>query len=149
SAFQQLANQDAPNSAVGVLFSVPLTSRAERANYKTSKEHKKQAELLLKQKEEFILREVADAIDVARFSYQRADAAREAVQFAEEALRAEESRRQSGAGSIFLVLEAQSDLAAARSTEAAVRRDYNKAISQLYFAEGSLLDRIQLDVRFR
>ncbi|MGZ8938450.1 MAG: TolC family protein [Limisphaerales bacterium] len=148
-AFQQLANQDAPNSAVGVLFSVPLSSRAERANYKTSKEHKKQAELLLKQKEEFILREVADAIDVARFSYQRADAAREAVQFAEEALRAEESRRQSGAGSIFLVLEAQSDLAAARSTEAAVRRDYNKAISQLYFAEGSLLDRIQLDVRFR
>jgi outer membrane protein TolC len=148
-AFREVTDQDAPNSAVGVLFSVPLSFRAERANYKTSKERKKQAEVLLKQKEELILREVADAIDLARFSYERADAAREAVQFAEEALRAEESRLKTGAGSIFLVLEAQSDLAAARIVEAEVRRDYNKAISQLYFAEGSLLDRIQLDVRFQ
>ena len=148
-AFRQLTDQEAPNSAVGVLFSVPLSFRAERANYKSSKERQKQAEVLLKQKEELILREVADAIDLGRFNYQRAEAAREAVQFAEEALRAEESRLKTGGGSIFLVLEAQSDLATARIVEAEVRRDYNKAISQLYFAEGSLLDRIQLDVRFQ
>lgn len=148
-AFQQIEDQTAPNSAVGILFSVPLTSRAERANYRASKEMKKQAELLLKQKEEFILREIADAIDVARFSYDRAEAARQATQFAMEAVEAEGTRLRQGAGSILLVLEAQTDLAAARITEAEARRDYNKALSQLYFTEGSLLDRIQFDIRFQ
>lgn len=148
-AFRQIENQDAANTAVGVLFSVPLTRRTERAHYKASKELKQQAELLLRQKEEFVLREISDALDAARFSYDRAQSARESVQFAEEALKAEEERRRTGAGSIESVLEAQADLANARLVEITARRDYNRALSQLYFAEGSLLDRIQLDVRFR
>jgi outer membrane protein TolC len=148
-AFRQIENQDAVNSTVGVVFSVPLTSRAERANYKASKELKQQAELLLKQKEEFVLREISDALDAAKFSYERAQAAREAVQFAEEALKAEEERRRTGAGSLDLVLDAQADLANSRLIESTARRDYNRAISQLYYAEGSLLERIQLDVRFK
>ena len=148
-AFQQIEDQTAPNSAVGILFSFPLTSRAERANYRSSKESKRQAELFLKQKEEFILREVADAVDAARFSYDRAQSAREAVRYAVEAAETEELRQVRGAGDILLVFEAQEDVAEARITEAEARRDYNKALSQLYFAEGSLLDRIQVDIRFK
>ena len=148
-AFRELEEQSAPNSTVGILFSLPLTSTAERANYRASKELKKQAELLLKQKEEFILREIADAIDLARFSFNRAEAARQAAQFAGEALQAEEAKLKSGSGSIFLVLQAQTDLATARNSEAIAKRDYNKALSQLYFTEGSLLERIQFDIRFK
>jgi outer membrane protein TolC len=148
-AFEQLEDQTAPNSSVGVLLMFPLTSRAERARYRASKELKKQAELILKQKEELILREIADAIDLAHYSYERAQSAREAAQFAVEAVEAEELRQRQGAGSIFLVLQAQTDLANARLTEAAARRDYNKALSQLYFAEGTLLEKIQLDIRFK
>jgi outer membrane protein TolC len=148
-AFEQLEDQTAPNSSVGVLLMFPLTSRAERARYRASKELKKQAELILKQKEELILREIADAIDLAHYSYERAQSAREAAQFAVEAVEAEELRQRQGAGSIFLVLQAQTDLANARLTEAAARRDYNKALSQLYFAEGTLLEKIHLDIRFK
>jgi outer membrane protein len=148
-AFQQIEDQTAPNSAVGILFSFPLTSRAERANYRSSKESKRQAELFLKQKEEFILREVADALDSARFSYDRAKSAMEAVRYAVEAAETEELRQVRGAGDILLVFEAQEDVAEARVKEAEARRDYNKALSQLYFTEGSLLDRIQFDIRFK
>ncbi|HVK58611.1 MAG TPA: TolC family protein [Candidatus Kapabacteria bacterium] len=148
-AFRQIENQEAPNSAVGILFSLPLTSRAERANYRSSKETKRQAELLVKQKEEFILREIADAIEQARFNYERAAAARQAVQFSVETAEAQELLQLRGAGSILLVYEAQEDVAVARITEAEARRDYNKALSQLYFTEGSLLDRIQTEIQFK
>ena len=148
-AFDQIEDQTAPNSSVGVLLMFPITSRAERARYRASQELKKQAELVVKQKEELILREVADAIDLARYSYERAQSAREAAQFAVEAVEAEELRQRQGTGSIFLVLQAQTDLANARLAEAAARRDYNKALSQLYFSEGTLLERIQLGIRFK
>lgn len=95
------------------------------------------------------MREIADALELARASYDRAQAQRDAVRFAEEALKAEEEKRRTGAGSIYLVINAQRDLANAQIQEVTARRDYNRALSELYFAEGSLLDRIQLDVRFK
>jgi outer membrane protein len=148
-AFDEIERADAPNSMIGLLFSIPLTSTAERANYKMSKELQKQAELLLKQKEELVLREISDAMDLAKFSYNRAHSARGAVGFASEALQAEEQKLQGGTGSIFLVLQAQTELARARITELIAKRDYNKALSQLYYTEGTLLERIQFDVRFK
>lgn len=148
-ALRQIEEQAQPNSMVGVLFSVPLTSTAERANYKMSRELRKQAELLLKQKEEMVMREIADAIDSARYSFQRALAARDAVGFAAEALKAEENKLQGGAGSTFLVLQAQSDLAQAKLAEATARRDYNKAVSQLHFTEGTLLEKFMISFDFK
>ena len=148
-AFDEIRNQDAPNSTIGILFSIPLTRTSERANYKMSKELKKQAELLRKQKEEMILREISDAMDLAKYSFQRAESAKAAVGFAEEAVKAEEQRLQGGTGSIFLVLQAQTDHARAQVAEILARRDYNRALSQLYFTEGTLLERVQFDVRFR
>lgn len=147
-ATREIEAQSAPNSTIGVLFSIPLGSVAERANYKMSKELKNQAELLLKQKEELILREIADAIDLARYSFGRAESARTAARFAAEALAAEEQRLQGGTGSIFLVLEAQTDLANARVAELLAKRDYNKALSQLHFTEGTLLERNQIEFTF-
>jgi outer membrane protein TolC len=148
-AMRHIEERTSPNSAVGVLFSLPLSLRAERANYRSNKELKKQAEILVKQKEEMILREIADAIDLARFSYDRAEAARESVRHALAAAEAEEVRQARGAGSMLLVFEAQENVANARVSEAAARRDYNAALSRLYFAEGSLLERIQMELDFR
>ena len=149
AAFREIHDQDAPNSMVGVLFSIPLTRTSERANFKASKELERQAELLLKQKEELILREIADAIDLARFSFERARSAREAAAAASEAQEAEEQRLQGGAGSIFLVLQAQTDAANSKIAELLAKRDYNKALSQLYFNEGTLLERKSIELNFR
>ena len=147
-AWDEIQNRDAPNSTIGILFELPLTVTTERANYKMSKELKKQAELLLKQKEELVLREISDAMDLAKFSYSRVEAAHNAAAFAAEALQAEEQRLQGGTGSIFLVLQAQTELARTRIVELLAKRDYNKALSQLYYAEGTLLEHVQFDVRF-
>jgi outer membrane protein TolC len=148
-AWREITAQSAPNSMVGLLFSMPLTLTAERANYKMSKELRKQAELLLRQKEEMVLREIADAADLARSSLDRFLAAQDAARFANEALKAEEQRLQGGTGSTFLVLQAQTEWARSLIAELAARRDYNKALSQLYFTEGTLLERSGIEVQFQ
>ena len=82
------------------------------------------------------------------FLCSRVEAAHNAAAFAAEALQAEEQRLQGGTGSIFLVLQAQTELARSRIVELLAKRDYNKALSQLYYAEGTLLEHVQFDVRF-
>ena len=51
--------------------------------------------------------------------------------------------------SLYFVLQLQGDLAMAESAEVRAKANYNKELSQLHFAEGSLLERtrIVLDVR--
>ncbi len=140
-ALGQLERGDTPSDMIGLVFSIPLTRTVERANYRASKEQKKQAELIIKQREELILREISDAIHSARFSYDRVKAARQATEFAQAALQAEEEKLQGGKSSIIFVLQLQADLAAAQAADILARQDYNRAISQLHFAEGTILDR--------
>ena len=148
-AFDQIVQGDAPSDMIGLIFSVPLTRTAERANYRASKELKKQAELLVKQKEELILREVSDAIHNARYSLDRYHAARESTDSARQALKAEEEKLAGGKSSIIFVLQFQQDLAAAQSVEITAKHDYLKAVAQLYFAEGSILERNNIHVEFK
>jgi hypothetical protein len=46
-------------------------------------------------------------------------------------------------------LQLQTDLTTARLAEAQARAAYNKAVSQLRFAEGSILDENGIKVEFR
>jgi hypothetical protein len=43
----------------------------------------------------------------------------------------------------------QTDLGAARSAELQAKLDYNLALSQLHFAEGTILDQEKIDVEIR
>jgi outer membrane protein len=139
-ALEQIDNSDAPSEMVGIVLSTPLSRSRERADYRAGKLLKEQATLRLKQKEELILREVSDALHSARFAWDRATAARRARQYAVDALRAEERKLAAGSSSLFVVLQLQTDLADAESAEVRARADYNKALSQLHFAEGSLAE---------
>lgn len=137
----QLERGDAPKDMVGVLFSMPLTRKAERGSYQAAKHLRTQAELLVKQKEEFVLREISDAVHTARTSYERALAARKAVAASRAALEAEEKRLSGGTSSIFFVLQLQNDLVSSQLIEARARADYNTALAQWQFTEGTSLER--------
>jgi outer membrane protein TolC len=123
-AWRIFENGDAPSDMIGLMLSFPLTRTFDRANYKASKELKKQSELVVKQREEVILREISDAIHTARFSFDRANAARRARDFAEAALKAEEEKLQGGKSSIIFVLNLQADLAIAQAAEVQAKQDY-------------------------
>jgi outer membrane protein TolC len=139
-AFDQLRRGDAPNDMIGLIFSLPLSRTLERADYRASKELRDQAQLLVKQREELILREISDALHTARYEYDRVHATRRASEFAQAALMAEEEKLRGGKTSIIFVLQLQADLAASQSIEIQAKQGYNRAISQLHFAEGTMLD---------
>jgi outer membrane protein TolC len=147
SAFDQIADADAPNDMVGVVFSTPLSRSRERAAYRAGKQLKEQAAVRYKQKEELVLREVSDALHNARSARERSQATRQAREYAEAALEAGERKLAGGGSSLFFVYQLQSDLADVEAAEVRARADYNKALSQLHFAEGSLLERGGMVIR--
>lgn len=149
AAFSQLSRGDAPRDLFGVVFSIPLGRRAERSEYRASQHLEEQARLLVKQQEELVLREISDAVHNARASLERTESARRAIGFAEEALLAEEQKLRNGASDVFIVLQLQADLATARLADLQARCDYNKALSQLRHAEGTLLNHAGMIVKFK
>ena len=75
--------------------------------------------------------------------------ARRTTEYAASALKAEEEKLVGGKSSINFVLLFQADLAAARIEEVRARSEYYKALSQVHFAEGSILERHQIELEFR
>jgi outer membrane protein TolC len=69
------------------------------------------------------------------------EATRVARRLAEESLAAEESKLRAGVSTSFLVLQAQSQLAAARSAEIRARADYGTSLVELARVEGTTLER--------
>lgn len=139
-AWNQIDDNVAPNDSIGIVLSLPLLRSAERARYRASQQLMELAELTQKQQEELVLREVSDAIHTAQFSYDGVLAAQEATKFAEAAYQGELELLQGGKSSVNFVLQRQADLTQAYFIELAAKRDYNRALSQLQFAEGTVLD---------
>ncbi len=146
TAWEQIDDGDAPNAMVGLVLTTPLGMARERAAYRAGRHLKEQAQLRIKQKEEIILREVSDAHHAARLAFDRVQASRRARAYAHDALLAEEQKLAAGSSALYIVLQLQSDLAAAESNEVRARADYNKALSQLHFAEGTLIERTGLNL---
>jgi outer membrane protein TolC len=74
---------------------------------------------------------------------------RQAREFAQEALDAEQKRYENGASTPFLVLQMQDHLTAARSAEIAALAGYNVAKAQLAFQEGSTLEKNKIELKVK
>ena len=141
ATLDQLRGRDNPFWSGGAQLTFPLGNTGARNNYKLAKATKDQIVLQLKQLEQTVMIQIENAIAVARTSFQRVDATREARLYAEAALDAEQKKLESGKSTSFVVLQLQKDLTAARSAEIRALADYNEALAQLSFQEGSTLER--------
>lgn len=130
----------------GIQFSIPLGNVAARKRYKSGKVTVEQAVLAVKNFEQTVMFEIDEAIKQAQSSYERVQATREARDFAEAALEAEQKKLDNGKSTSFEVLRLQSDLTAARSAEIRALADYNNALTELTRTEGNTLERRRIDV---
>ena len=149
SSVEQVRNGDNPRWGVGAVFTIPLTLRAERNNYKVAKAIKQQALLRLKQLEQDIILQINDAVKLSQRNYNRVESARLAREFAQAALEAEQQKLESGKSTTFFVLELQAKLTKARSAEIQALADYNKSLAELYFRDGTIIERGHFDLRFQ
>jgi outer membrane protein len=147
--FDQFGRGNRPFYTYGAQLKIPLSNRAARNAYKASKLTLEQVLLSLKKLEQSILVEIDNDVVAARASYARVSSTREARLYAEAALDAEEKKLQSGNSTSFVVLQLQKNLTAARSAEIGALADYNKALSDLAHAEGTTLERRDIDVEVK
>jgi outer membrane protein len=141
SALDRIGSADEPYWSVGVTFSVPLGNRAARNRHLQSLDTAGKLALQLRQLEETALVEVDNAVASVVTGLERVQATREAREYAEQALEAEQRKFDSGKSTSFVVLQLQRDLTAARNSEIQALADYNRQRSALALAEGAMLDR--------
>ena len=145
----QIRAGENPTDMIGVLFSMPLTKTADRANYKISKESKAKAAIQVKKLEELVLRQIDDATKNVRTSLESVAATRQATGYAQAALDAEEKKLAAGKSTPYVVLALQGDLASAQTAEIRAKVNYNEALSQLHFSEGTAMERSKVSVEFK
>ena len=148
-AFGDIGDRNSPFHTVGGELRIPLGNGAARNNYKIGKANKEQLLLRLKQLEKNTMVEIDDAVKRAQSAFESVDATKQAREFAEAALDAEQKKLENGKSTSFVVLRLQRDLTFARTSEIRALGDYNKALSQLSFVEGSTLDRRGLKVEVK
>ena len=132
-----------------VVFTVPLTRTYERSAHKIQKVNVQSAVLDLKLTEEGVVRDIDDAIKKIRSAYAAIDSTREARVFAEAALDAEQKKLENGKSTNFQVLQLQDKLTQARAAEISALTAYNKALYDLYFREGSILERQKIVLQIK
>jgi len=149
SGLEDIRDEKYPTYSYGVLFSIPLSNRGPRNQYRASKSEKEQALLQLKQLEQNVMVQIDDSVKSAQTSFERVDATKQARLYAEAALEAEQKKLENGKSTSFVVLQLQRDLTTARSQEIRALADYNKALAQLSFNEGTVLERNHLTVEVK
>lgn len=149
SAFKQVRNTDAPYYSYGLQMTIPLGNAVARNNYKIAKTTREQLALEYRKLEQEVLISIENSIAVASTSLERTDATHQASLYAEEALKAEQTKLDKGKSTSFIVLQLQRDLTAARSSEIRALADYNIALARLAFNEGSTLDRRRIDLKVK
>jgi outer membrane protein TolC len=132
-----------------IVLSVPVTRKAERSNYKSAKVAQQSAVLSLKRKEDAVLQEIDIAVKEVISRYQTIESTRLARVYAEEALQSEQNKLENGRSTSYDVLLAQRDLTEAASAEISALANYNKALHQLYFREGTTLERNKIMLELR
>jgi outer membrane protein len=136
-----------PRYSFGAIFSIPLENRSARGSYRESKLNRDRLQEELKQLHQQILFDVEIAVGSAQADFERVAATREAATAAEAAYDAEVKKLENGKSTSFQVLSLQNDLTGARSRHIRALADYNRALTQIYYNEGTILDRARMDLK--
>jgi outer membrane protein TolC len=148
-ALGDVAATDQPFYTYGGQITIPLGNTTARNNYKSGKAAEQQAVMALKKQEQQVLVQIDDAIRQAQSNYERVAATRKAREYAEAALDAEQKKLDSGKSTTYTVLQMQRDLTAARGNEFQALAAYNTALSQLSLQEGTILDRLGINIEVK
>ena len=128
SVLNQLFTSRYPTWTLGVSVNYPIGQATEDANYARAKLESRQAGQRLKSAEARVVQQVRDAWRNIEMDARRIDTTRAARVLAEQRLDAERKRFDVGMSTSFLVIQAQRDLAQARTNELAAILAYNLAV---------------------
>jgi outer membrane protein TolC len=139
---QSLANlfeQKYPTARVGVRLSLPLRNRTAESNLGSSLAQGRRINDQIRQAEQIIEADVRNSLQAVRSAEARLTSAAASRSSAEQQYASEQRQLRAGTTTVFLVLQRQTELLAARARELQAQTDLNKAVSALNRATGSTL----------
>jgi HAE1 family hydrophobic/amphiphilic exporter-1 len=126
-----LARGTFPSAQIGVNISLPFRNRTAQAQAAISQAEGRRLRATQDQVAMAIEADVRNALQAVVATQARLDAAALASRSAEEQYLSEQRQFQAGTSTVFLVLQRQTDLIAARSREVRARADAGEAIANL------------------
>lgn len=147
----QLFTRKYPTYGIGLQLNLPIHNRIAEADLARDEIQLKQSQIRLRQLENQARLEVEDALIAMRRARAASAAAAQARAFQEQSLQVEQAKFDVGASTAFFVIQYESLLAQARSTEVAAKSAYVKARAGLERAIGTILEnnRISVDAATR
>jgi HAE1 family hydrophobic/amphiphilic exporter-1 len=139
-SMSNLASGKFPSVQVGVQVSLPVRNRTATAQAATAAAEARRLKTLRNQIGMAIEADVRNALEAATDAQLRFDAAVLARRSAEEQYASEQRQFQAGTTTVFLVLQRQTDLIAARAREVRARADCAESVANLDRATARTLD---------
>ena len=136
-SLSNLLGQDNPTVRVGVRISLPLKNRTAKAQLGHSLAEGRRLDTVRAQTEQLIEADVRNAMQRVRSVEARMSAAVAQREAAEQQYTSEQRKFQAGMSTVFLVLQRQTDLVAARGRELETQTDLNKAVADFQRATGN------------
>ncbi len=139
-----LASRAFPTASVGVQMSLPIRNRTASANAAVAALEGKRLQAQYEQTAMAVEADVRNALQAAESARARLDAAVLARRSADDQYGSEQRQFQAGTSSVFLVLQRQTDLIAARSREVRAQADLGEALADLDRATAHTLEAHQI-----
>ncbi|HEX3559345.1 MAG TPA: TolC family protein [Pyrinomonadaceae bacterium] len=139
-SLRNLFEQKYPTARVGVNISLPLRNRTAEANLGRSLAQGSRINDQIKQQQQLIEADVRNSVQSVRSAEARLASAASSRSSAEQQYESQQRQFRAGTTTVFLVLQSQTALLAARANELQAQTDLNKAISQLQHATGNTLE---------
>ena len=130
-SLSNLYNGSFPTAQVGVQMSLPLRNRTALAQVAVGAAEAKRLAVQQQAVEMSVEADVRNSLQTIAAARSRLDSAQSARQFAEAQYASEQRQFQAGTSSVFLVLQRQTDLIAARSREIRAKADAGRAAADL------------------
>ncbi len=140
TALDQIFTVKNPTVAIGLQLTLPLRNRIAQADATRDELQLRQTQIRERQLRNQAQLEVEDALIGMRRARASYEAAAQTRKLQEESLEAEQIKFMEGASTSFFVIQYQSYVAQARSTELAAKGAYLKARAAMQRALGSILD---------
>ncbi len=140
TVLDQIATRHNPTYGIGINLTLPLRNRVAQADAVRDQIQLRQSQVRERQLRNQVQLEVEDAIIAMRRSRASYQAAVKTRKLQEQSLEIEQLKFSEGASTSFFVIQYESYVAQARSTEVAAKGAYAKAKAALERATGSILD---------
>jgi outer membrane protein TolC len=146
-SLSNLIGQDYPTYRVGVRVALPLRNRTAEANLGRSLAEGRRIDNQRAQAEQLIEADVRNVTQALRSAEARLASAAATRSSTEQQFESEQRQFRAGTSTVFLVLQRQTELLAARGRELQAQTDLNKAIAEFQRATGNTLEANHVAVR--